>query len=234
MASANGRPRASWQGADNRSRCSRRSTFRIRSGLLYSAFTYYTGFKVNSGEYKVMGLAPYGEPKYARPDPRETDRPARGRLVPAEHEVLQLLHRPDHDQQAFQPAVRRSAAASPRAELTQTDMDLARSIQAGDRRGRAAHLARHPRSETGVPNLCLAGGVALNCVANGKLLRERVFERHLDPARGRRRGRRARRGACSGSTCIAGNDRQAERRARRHGRQLPWARIQRCRDRAMH
>ena len=79
-------------------------------GLLYSAFTYYTGFKVNSGEYKLMGLAPYGEPKYAAADPRPPDRPQGRRLVPAEPGLLRLLHRPDHDQRQVRRAVRRAAA----------------------------------------------------------------------------------------------------------------------------
>ncbi len=67
-------------------------------GLLYSAFTYYTGFKVNSGEYKVMGLAPYGEPKYAGADPRQARRPQGGRQLPARSRLLRLLHRSHHDQ----------------------------------------------------------------------------------------------------------------------------------------
>ena len=80
-------------------------------GLLYSAFTYYTGFKVNSGEYKLMGLAPYGEPKYAQAHSRSPDRPEGGRQLPARHELLQLLHRPDHDQRALRRPVRRAGAA---------------------------------------------------------------------------------------------------------------------------
>ncbi len=79
-------------------------------GLLYSAFTYYTGFKVNSGEYKVMGLAPYGEPKYVDADLPRADRPARGRLVHAEPGVLQLPGRPHHDERRLRRAVRRPAA----------------------------------------------------------------------------------------------------------------------------
>ena len=98
-------------------------------GLLYSAFTYYTGFKVNSGEYKVMGLAPYGEPKYVDLIYKELIDLTRGRLVPAEPEVLQLPHRPDDDQRRVRRAVRRPAARSPRSKLTQREMDLARSVQ---------------------------------------------------------------------------------------------------------
>ncbi len=83
-------------------------------GLLYSAFTYYTGFKVNSGEYKVMGLAPYGEPQVRPADPRAPDRSEGGRLVPAQPGLFQLLHRPDDDEPPVRRAVRRSAAPEPR------------------------------------------------------------------------------------------------------------------------
>ena len=88
-------------------RCSKEIHFPHSLGLLYSAFTYYTGFKVNSGEYKVMGLAPYGEPKLRRHDPRPPDRHQGGRLVPHEHGLLRLLHRPDDDERQ----VRRCSAA---------------------------------------------------------------------------------------------------------------------------
>ena len=84
-------------------------------GLLYSAFTYYTGFKVNSGEYKVMGLAPYGEPKYAQTILEHLIDLKAGRLVPAQPGVLRLLHRPDHDQRPVRRAVRRPAAQAGRA-----------------------------------------------------------------------------------------------------------------------
>ena len=79
-------------------------------GLLYSAFTYYTGFKVNSGEYKVMGLAPYGEPRFAQAHSRSSDRSQAGRLVPARHVLFRLLHRPHHDQRAVRRTVRRAGA----------------------------------------------------------------------------------------------------------------------------
>jgi predicted NodU family carbamoyl transferase len=79
-------------------------------GLLYSAFTYYTGFKVNSGEYKVMGLAPYGEPKYVDKIFRQPDRREGRRLLPPRPELLRLLHRPDHDQREVRRVVRRPAA----------------------------------------------------------------------------------------------------------------------------
>ena len=163
-------------------------------GLLYSAFTYYTGFKVNSGEYKVMGLAPYGEPKYVGPHLRAADRPARGRLVHAEPEVLRLPRRADHDQRARSTSCSADRRACRRRTLTQREMDLARSVQEVSEEI-MLRMARTAHRETGLENLCLAGGVALNCVGNGRLLREGPFKQALDPARGRRRGRRARRRA---------------------------------------
>ena len=81
-------------------------------GLLYSAFTYYTGFKVNSGEYKLMGLAPYGEPKYTRTDSRTPDRRKAGWLVSVEPGIFRLLHRPDDDERQVRCAVRGPAAQS--------------------------------------------------------------------------------------------------------------------------
>ena len=108
----------------------RKSTFPHSLGLLYSAFTYYTGFKVNSGEYKVMGLAPYGEPQYAHLIlDNLIDLKADG-IFPARSRLFRLLHRPEDDQRAFRRAVRRAARASPRNGSTQRHMDLAASIQA--------------------------------------------------------------------------------------------------------
>ncbi|MFQ6182830.1 carbamoyltransferase [Sinorhizobium meliloti] len=143
-------------------------------GLLYSAFTYYTGFKVNSGEYKVMGLAPYGRPLFVqkildhlidlkedgsfRLDQRYFDYCAGLTMTsPAFHEL-------------FGAAPRR-----PESPLTQREMDLAASVQAVTEEV-VLKLARFARQETGERHLCLAGGVALNCVANGKLLKERIFD----------------------------------------------------------
>ena len=105
-------------------------------GLLYSAFTYYTGFKVNSGEYKVMGLAPYGEPKYAQAILRPPDRHEGRRLVPAEPGLLRLLHRPDDDQRAVRRAVRRAAA------------------QARGARSRSARWISRPRSRRSPRRSC--------------------------------------------------------------------------------
>jgi carbamoyltransferase len=143
-------------------------------GLLYSAFTYYTGFKVNSGEYKLMGLAPYGEPRYVD---RIFDH-----LVDLKADGSFRL-----DQSYFNyctgltmtgPKFHELFGGPPRAAneaLTQHHMDLAASIQAATEMI-VLRLARAIRAETGMRKLCLAGGVALNCVANGKLLRDGQFD----------------------------------------------------------
>ena len=143
-------------------------------GLLYSAFTYYTGFKVNSGEYKVMGLAPYGEPRYK-------DLILEKILDLKEDGTFRL------DQQYFDycTGLRMTnekfgelfggKARKPEELLTQHHMDLAASVQAVTEEI-VIRLARSVRKETGAKNICLAGGVALNCVANGKLLRENLFD----------------------------------------------------------
>ena len=152
-------------------------------GLLYSAFTYFTGFKVNSGEYKLMGLAPYGKPVYAD-------------LI-REHLV------DIHDDGSFHLDMRyfnyctgltmtnrrfdKLFGRKPRpaeADITQSDMDLAASIQLITEEI-VIKLARGLRDEYQLPNLCLAGGVALNCVANGKLLQEKIFDNlWIQPAAG--------------------------------------------------
>jgi len=152
-------------------------------GLLYSAFTYYTGFKVNSGEYKVMGLAPYGDPKYANVirerliDVKE-DGSFRLNLEYFEYCTGLTMTNGRFDELFGGPP------RKPDAPLTQREMDLAASIQAVIEE-LVLKLARGVARETGEKNLCLAGGVALNCVANGKLLRERCFDRlWLQPAAG--------------------------------------------------
>ena len=152
-------------------------------GLLYSAFTYYTGFKVNSGEYKVMGLAPYGEPRYAETifnhliDLKDD---GSFRLDMSYFEYctgLTMTNAKFH--QLFGGPPRK-----PEQRLTQREMDLAASIQAVTEEV-VLRLARSIARETGMKNLCLAGGVALNCVANGKLLAEGLFENlWIQPAAG--------------------------------------------------
>lgn len=143
-------------------------------GLLYSAFTYFTGFRVNSGEYKLMGLAPYGEPKYTQLILKElVDLKEDGSfrlnmryfnygvgLTMTNERFARLFGRP---------------ARKPESRLTQSDMDLARSVQEVTEEI-MYRMARHAQKESGMKRLCLAGGVALNCVANGKILREGLFE----------------------------------------------------------
>ncbi len=152
-------------------------------GLLYSAFTYYLGFKVNSGEYKVMGLAPYGEPKYAQT--------ILDHLIDLKPDGSYRL-----DQSCFDyctgltmtnarfAALFGAPPRQPDDPLTQREMDLAASVQAVTEEA-VLRMTRALREETGIENLCLAGGVALNCVANGKVLRDGAFKHvWVQPAAG--------------------------------------------------
>jgi carbamoyltransferase len=143
-------------------------------GLLYSAFTYYTGFKVNSGEYKVMGLAPYGDPKYVG-------------LI--KDKLLEIREdgslRMNHEYFGYAQGLRMTNGAfsklfggpprKPETKLTQKEMDLAASIQVITEEV-MMKMAQFVYRETGMKRLCMAGGVALNCVANGRILREGPFE----------------------------------------------------------
>ncbi len=144
-------------------------------GLLYSAFTYFTGFKVNSGEYKLMGLAPYGQPKYRDVILRELidlkdDGSFRLNMKYFNYGVGLTMTNAAFNRLFDRPP------RKPESKLTQSDTDLARSIQ--DVTDEIMlRIARHVRKQTGQRNLCLAGGVALNCVANGHILRERIFDR---------------------------------------------------------
>jgi carbamoyltransferase len=143
-------------------------------GLLYSAFTYYTGFKVNSGEYKVMGLAPYGVPRFTRTILDELiDLKADGsyRLDMRYFDYCAGLTMTN----ARFDALFGGPARSPEAPLTQRHMDLAASIQAVLEEA-VLRMTRALAAETGARHLCLAGGVALNCVANGRILREGRFD----------------------------------------------------------
>jgi len=152
-------------------------------GLLYSALTYYTGFKVNSGEYKVMGLAPYGAPKYAQLikdhliDIREDGSFSLNMQYFNYCTGLTMTNRKFDELFGGPPR-------PPESWLTQREMDLAASVQAVTEEV-VIKLARGIAKRTGQKNLCMAGGVALNCVANGKLLREKVFEKiWIQPASG--------------------------------------------------
>ena len=144
-------------------------------GLLYSAFTYYTGFRVNSGEYKVMGLAPYGTPRYAQLIydnliDIKSDGSFRLNLDYFDYCTGLTMTNARFDKLFGAPPRR------PEARLDQRDMDLAASVQTV-LEDVVLRLTRALAQETGMPNLCLAGGVALNCVANGKVLREGNFKR---------------------------------------------------------
>ena len=170
-------------GSDNNLEIKKEIHFPHSLGLLYSAFTYYTGFKVNSGEYKLMGLAPYGKPNYV-------------------NEILKIVDIKEDgtfrlDQNYFNYATGLTMTNSkfdnlfgqkprnPKSEkLTQFHMDIAASIQKITEEI-MIKLAKSVQQEYGSKNLCLAGGVALNCVANGKILKEKIFENiWVQPAAG--------------------------------------------------
>jgi carbamoyltransferase len=174
---------SAWLGEDHRLTPRWEIHFPHSIGLLYSAFTYFTGFKVNSGEYKVMGLAPYGNPVY----------------VPAIYDHLVDLKpdgtfRMNMDFFDYCTGLRMTNGKfaalfggpprEPESPLTQREMDLARSVQDVTEEV-MLRLSRTLHEETGADNLCLAGGVALNCVGNGRILREGPYERiWIQPAAG--------------------------------------------------
>ena len=174
---------STWVGKKNRIDPLWEISFPHSLGLLYSAFTYYCGFKVNSGEYKLMGLAPYGEPKYTKL--------IKDKLIDIKEDgtfKLDISYFKYH--RGFRMTSRKFHklfGRSPRkgeTELSQFHMDIAASIQAVTEEV-VLKLAKSLREETGVKNLCLAGGVALNCVANGVLLRENIFDNiWIQPASG--------------------------------------------------
>ena len=153
-------------------------------GLLYSAFTYFTGFKVNSGEYKVMGLAPYGEPRFANTILEH--------LVDLKDDGTFRLNQEYFDYCAGLKMTSNRFAElfgvperKPEVWMTQVHMDLAASIQSVTEEI-VLRLTRSLAAESGARNLCLAGGVALNCVANGKVLRDGRFDKNLGAASSRR------------------------------------------------
>ncbi len=165
---------SAWIGENNKLKALWEISFPHSLGLLYSAFTYYCGFKVNSGEYKLMGLAPYGKPKYVNI--------IKENLIDIKEDGsfrLNLSYFKYH--RGFRMTstkFNKIFGAPPRKrekELTQFHMDLAASIQLVTEEI-IIKLAKSLRKETGLQKLCLAGGVALNCVANGKLLKEKIFD----------------------------------------------------------
>ncbi|MFV1980330.1 MAG: carbamoyltransferase [Rhodothermia bacterium] len=175
---------ASWGiGDGNRIELQSELHFPHSLGLLYSAFTYYTGFRVNSGEYKVMGLAPYGEPRYVDL--------IFDNLIDLREDGSFWL-----DMQYFNYCQGLTMTSKkfdklfggpprkPESTIGQKEMDLARSVQVVVEEV-VGRMARHVRKETGSKNLCLAGGVALNCVANGKILSDGIFDSiWIQPAAG--------------------------------------------------
>jgi carbamoyltransferase len=152
-------------------------------GLLYSAFTYFTGFRVNSGEYKVMGLAPYGEPKYVQTIKDHLVEIRDDGSLWMNMDYFTYPHGLTMTGDAF-ARLFGGPAREPEAKLTQREMDLARSVQDITEEV-MLKMARFAHRETGMRDLCLAGGVALNCVGNGRLLREGPFENiWIQPAAG--------------------------------------------------
>jgi len=144
-------------------------------GLVYSAFTDYCGFRINSGEYKLMGLAPYGEPKYADAIRRELLELKPDGSFWLNLEFFDFLRGTRMTNERFYELFGGPPRA-PEGKIEQRHMDVARSIQLVTEEI-MLRLARHAHELTGLKNLCLAGGVALNCVANGLILREHIFER---------------------------------------------------------
>ncbi len=165
---------STWIGKDNEIKPLWEISFPHSLGLLYSAFTYYCGFKVNSGEYKLMGLAPYGNPIYLKE--------IKEKLINIKEDGTFKL---DMDYFKYHRGFRMTSEKfhklfgapprKPEEELTQFHMDLASSIQKITEEI-VIKIARSLRKETGCENICLSGGVALNCVANGKLLEKKIFK----------------------------------------------------------
>jgi len=171
-------------GKDNNIEIKKEIHFPHSLGLLYSAFTYYTGFKVNSGEYKLMGLAPYGEPKYSNK--------IKDNLIDIKEDGSFKLNQ-DYFSYAtgltmtnekFNNLFGEKPRNSKNERITQFHMDVAASIQNVTEEV-MLKMSRSLRKEYNLKNLCLAGGVALNCVANGKILEEKIFEKiWIQPAAG--------------------------------------------------
>ena len=170
-------------GSDNHLKTLAEIQFPHSLGLLYSAFTYYLGFRVNSGEYKLMGLAPYGQPKYADMIKRE--------LIDIKEDGSFKLNLKYFNYCAGLTMTNKKfnklfngLPRAPETKFTQRDMDIAASIQKVTEEI-MLKMTNHVYEETGLPNLCLAGGVALNCVGNGRILRQSKFKNvWIQPAAG--------------------------------------------------
>ena len=152
-------------------------------GLLYSAFTYYTGFKVNSGEYKLMGLAPYGNPIYEDKVKKIIDIKSDGTFR-LDQKYFNYATGLTMTNVNFNNLFGQKPRNSKNEKITQFHMDIAASVQKVTEEV-MVKLAKSVRQEYGIKNLCLAGGVALNCVANGKILQEKIFDNiWIQPAAG--------------------------------------------------
>jgi len=171
------------EGTHNKIRILQELRFPHSLGLLYSAFTWYCGFRINSGEYKLMGLAPYGQPVFREAILNELlDLKADGSFW-LNLDYFDFLRGTTMTNDRFH-ALFNGPPRRPEEPLEQRHMDVARSIQTVTEEV-MLRLARHTRDSTGRKNLCLAGGVALNCVANGRILREGLFQRiWIQPAAG--------------------------------------------------
>ena len=161
-------------GKDNRVELLKETHFPHSLGLLYSAFTYYTGFKVNSGEYKLMGLAPYGEPRYVDQIwDHLIDLKEDGSFA-LDMSYFNYLSGLTMTSKKFN-ALFGGPPRKPETKISQREMDIASSIQKVTEEV-VIRIARHAKEITQSDSLCMAGGVALNCVANGKLLKESLFK----------------------------------------------------------
>ena len=153
-------------------------------GLLYSAFTFYTGFKINSGEYKLMGLAPYGKPKYANQIKKELIDVKEDGSFKLNQKYFNYTTGLTMTSKKFHDLFGKNPRDSKKEELTEFHMDIAASIQEVTEEV-MLKICRSLQAEYKIPNLCLAGGVALNCVANGKIHDEKIFENiWIQPAAG--------------------------------------------------
>ena len=170
-------------GKDNELEIKKEIHFPHSLGLLYSAFTYYTGFKVNSGEYKLMGLAPYGKPIYVNKIKKLIDIKDDGTFR-LDQKFFNYATGLTMTNEKFNNLFGQKPRNAKKEKITQFHMDVAASIQKVTE-DIMVNLAKSIRKEYGIKNLCLAGGVALNCVANGKILKEKIFDNiWIQPAAG--------------------------------------------------
>ncbi|MBC8298396.1 MAG: carbamoyltransferase [Pelagibacterales bacterium] len=171
-------------GEGNNLRIKKEIHFPHSLGLMYSAFTYYTGFKVNSGEYKLMGLAPYGEPKYSKLIETNLIHIKDDGSFRLNQDFFNYTTGLTMTNKKFHDLFGQMPRDSKRDKITQFHMDIAASIQKVTE-DIMIKICKSLRKEYNISNLCLAGGVALNCVANGKILKDKIFENiWIQPAAG--------------------------------------------------